>query len=261
MKRIHAVLAAAVCVLGVSVASAQNQNFEQAQQQQQQGQAAAQAMTSLSDMQIAAWLSVVNHGEVALGQLAENHAKSQQVKDLAREMVQKHTDFGQQLARFAGSLGNMQAGQQFGAQQQVAGQAAGQQATGQQPAAQHPANPQAGGQQNIQTLTSSTTNPPAFAGQVANAGGLNFIAAIQQIGTQCEQSLARELGEYQGAHFDKAYVGQQIGGHLDMIAKIRVLRQYASPQLQQVLAQGEQDAHHHLEQFKQLMKSLESDHS
>jgi predicted outer membrane protein len=237
MRWYQASLTAAVAMLVVSAAMAQNRNFDQQQQQQpqqQQGQFAEQGQPgmNLSDRQIATWLSVENHGEIAAAQLAEQHAHNQQVKDLAREMVKQHTDYGQQLTRFAGGMAAA------GTSQPGANQTAGQ-----------PAN---------QTLTSSTTNPSgAPTGQAGMNQGLNFVAVIQQIGQQCQQSLSRELGEAQGAEFDQCFVGQQIGAHRRMIDTLRVLRQYASPQLQQVLAQGEQTAQHHLDQYKQLLKTLE----
>jgi hypothetical protein len=117
---------------------------------------------------------------------------------------------------------------------------------------------QAGQQPANQTLTASVTNLPGSAVQAGTNQGLNFIAVIRQMDQQREQQLTRELGEKHGAEFDNCYVGQQIGAHMEMLDKIRVLRQYASPQLQQVLAQGEQTTQQHLDQFKHLMKSLES---
>ncbi|HEY5313081.1 MAG TPA: DUF4142 domain-containing protein [Pirellulales bacterium] len=240
MRWLSASFTAALGFVFVSAALAQNQNFGQ-QQQPQQGQAAAQGQAggSINDRQIATWLSVENHGEIAVAKLAEQHAHNKQVKDLAREMVKQHTDFGQQLMRFAGGMATAETNQP-GAQQTVG----------------QPAN---------QTLTSSTTNlPGATGGQADMAGmhqGLNFVAVIQQIGQQGRQSLSRELGETQGAEFDEAFVGQQIGAHRRLLDTLHVLRQYASPQLQQVLAQGEQTSQHHLDQYKQLMKTFESKRS
>lgn len=246
MRCFRASLTAAVALLVVSTAMAQNRNFDQrpgqqpaerqlqqGQPQQQQFSTGGQASANLNDMQIAAWLSAGNRGEIAAGHLAEQHATNQQVRDLAKEMIKQHTDFGQHLMRFAGGMANQQAG----TQQQVAGQ---------------PAN---------QTLTSSVTGQAGTVGQSGTSQGLNFIAVIQQMDQNREQALSRDLGEKHGAEFDKCYVGQQIGAHMEMLDKIRVLRQYASPQLQQVLAQGEQTTQHHLDQFKQVMKSLESNRS
>ena len=268
MRRMYVSVPVAVCLLSVSAAFAQNQNFGQTQQQpgQQQGQFAGQDQTAAnpSDMQIAAWLLVGNHEEVALAKLAQQHAHSQKVKDIAREMDEQHMQFIGQLHRFTGAraetIGAQQnAGQQFGSQQAGAQQPAVQQPGAEQPGARQSVAGQAvAGQPANQTLTSSITNNPNATGM---GQGLNFVAVIQQMGQQCEQSLAREMSEYQGAEFDKAYAGQQIGAHLAMLTKLRVLRQHASPQLQQVLAQGEKTTQHHLDQFKQLMKSLESDKS
>lgn len=294
MRRFYTSLAAAVALLVVSTAMAQNQNLQNYRGQNQaqgQGQGAgqiggqAQAGGNLSDMQIAAWLLVGNHEEIVLSQFGEQHAHSQKVKDLAREFEQKHTQLAEQLMHFAGPLASPdmaqagaagqgsqnpqagavgapnQAGQQFG--QQAAGQqAAGQQFAGQQPGvpgqAGTPGQPGVAGQPaagNFQTLTSATTGQPGI------AQGLNFTMVLQQIGQQCEQSTTQDLGKEQGAKFDKCFVGQQIGAHMGMLAKLRVLKQYASPQLQQILAQGEQTTEHHLQQLKDEMKNLESKHS
>lgn len=256
MRCLKASMTAAVALLAVSVAMAQNQNFGQNQGQQQQGQqqqgqaAQGQSYGNLSDMQIAAWLLVGNHEEIVASQLAEQRASSQKVKDLARQMGQQHSDLVQHLMQFAGPLASpamAQAGQ-------AGAQAAQQNPQGQQLGGRQ----QAGGQQGqgFQALTSSTTGQAGGQSQ-----GLNFVTVIQQIGQQCEQSLSQDLSQKQGAEFDKCFVGQQITAHMQMLDKLRVLRQYASPQLQQVLAQGEQATQHHLDQLKSEMKSLESSRS
>ena len=61
----------------------------------------------------------------------------------------------------------------------------------------------------------------------------------------------------QGAEFDKCYIGQQIGAHVGMLAQLRGSKSFANPELQAVIAEGEQMATKHLEEAKKIMAELE----
>jgi len=108
----------------------------------------------------------------------------------------------------------------------------------------------------------------AFSSQPTNAhpgqpalegprGGLNFLEVQKQIAAECLSTANREMGAKQGAEFDKAYIGSQIGAHYKMIDTCKVLRNYASPELQKLVNSGLQTAEHHVDEAKSLMRSLE----
>jgi len=97
--------------------------------------------------------------------------------------------------------------------------------------------------------------------QFEQGRGLNFLAIEQQIARQCETSILRDLKDKQGEHFDKAYIGWNIGAHIHMLDALKVVRSHASPQLQQTLAQAEQETQQHLDHFKKLMHQVDSNTS
>lgn len=96
---------------GVALAQVQNpkppQQPGQNQAQPRQGgqpagqRAAGSTQTNLADTQIAGWLLVDNHGEVALARLAQQKAHSDDVKQFATKMVEDHTKFIDKLQPFA----------------------------------------------------------------------------------------------------------------------------------------------------------------
>jgi putative membrane protein len=89
----------------------QQQNFAQpGQAQQSQTQMGQRYQTNKpvvgneatsADFEIASCLIVDNQGEIALGKLAQDHAKDNDVKEFGERMVKDHTDFLQKLEKFA----------------------------------------------------------------------------------------------------------------------------------------------------------------
>lgn len=242
--------------------AAQYQNQAQGQPQlQQQGAqqqpGGPQAGAQLGDAQIAAFLNGGNKAEVILGRLAEQKAQSKDVKDMARQMVEQHTQLWQQLNQVAAAAG-------LGSQSL---DATPDQATGPNQAGQFQGQPQQAGFQGqppqAGQFQGQPQQPGQFAGQpgqpaMQGAQGLDFFAIDRQICKACLDSLTREFQDKQGADFDKGYVGWNIGAHMQMLDKIKVVRNYASPQLQQMLSTAEQQTRNHLEHFKKLMQQLES---
>ncbi len=82
--------------------------------------------TNYTDSQFAGVLIVDNQGEIALGKLAEQKSGNKDIKQFAQMMVKDHTDFMQQLEKFARTQGqNAYSGanmpQATGIQQQASG--------------------------------------------------------------------------------------------------------------------------------------------
>jgi predicted outer membrane protein len=88
-------------------------------------------------------------------------------------------------------------------------------------------------------------------------GGLNYMEVQKQIAAECLASHTRELNAKQGTEFDRAYIGSQIGAHMHMIDTCKVLRNYASPELQKVVDNSLQTAERHVDEAKTLMRSLD----
>lgn len=96
-------------------------------------------------------------------------------------------------------------------------------------------------------------NPSNRADQTGSDKGL---ALLQKVKSECLQLTQKELAEHKGADFDKAYVGQQIGAHLGMLAQLRGSMSFASPELQKVIAEGEKMTVMHLTEAKKLMAQI-----
>jgi len=92
-------------------------------------------------------------------------------------------------------------------------------------------------------------------------GQLDWVAIKHQIGEQCLASLKKELGQKQGAEFDKCFMGHQIAAHMKVIDELKVLRNYASSDLQQKLDKEVQGAEQHLQLAKQIEHKLKENPS
>lgn len=73
---------------------------------------------------------------------------------------------------------------------------------------------------------------PARQGQ---GGRLDWLSIHQQIADQCLNTVKQELSKKSSHDFDECFMGQQIGAHIAVIDKLKVLRNYASSDLQQKL--------------------------
>lgn len=86
-----------------------------------------------------------------------------------------------------------------------------------------------------------------------------LVQISQQICDKQSQSAKQMLQEKEGQEFDMAYVGMQIVGHDWMVAELQALQNVGSPEFQQLVRQAEQKTQEHLEQAKQLAKTLQGD--
>jgi hypothetical protein len=60
----------------------------------------------------------------------------------------------------------------------------------------------------------------------------------------------------QSSNFDQAYMGSQIGAHIDAIAHLETFRSYASDELRQVIQESHSMAQDHLRQATELVEEL-----
>jgi hypothetical protein len=94
-------------------------------------------------------------------------------------------------------------------------------------------------------------------GAMSGGMGNQFVQIKQEIARRCGELTQRELSNHQGAAFDKAYVGQQIIQHIDMLAALQTFEQHASGNLQQTIRQGVDATERHLTQARQIMQQLD----
>ncbi|HZZ29910.1 MAG TPA: DUF4142 domain-containing protein [Pirellulales bacterium] len=185
-------------------------------------------MAMNADSQLSGCLIVDNQGEIALGQLAEQKAKDKDVKDFGQKMVKDHTEFMQQLERFAGTQGG----------------------PGRDPEARN----------TVSTQTAATeTAVPGSTTQPLGSQQLNFVMLKQEIGQKLLDMVKKDLNEKEGSEFDKCYIGGQIGAHMQVLATLEVVRNQASPELAAVLDKGIETTKSHLEHAKKIAKALEKE--
>ncbi len=85
------------------------------------------------------------------------------------------------------------------------------------------------------------------------------MAMLQKVKSECLSLTMQELQEHQGAEFDKAYVGQQLGAHIAMLAELRGSKSFASPELQKIIAEGEKMTMAHMEKAKEIMGQIKDE--
>lgn len=85
------------------------------------------------------------------------------------------------------------------------------------------------------------------------------MAMLEKVKSECLSLTEQELGEQHGADFDKAYIGQQLGAHVAMLAELRGSKSFASQELQSIISEGEKMTLAHMEKAKEIMGKLKED--
>ena len=197
---------------------------------------------------IAVCLALGNQEEVALGQFAKDRAQNPEVKQFAQMMVQEHQQAISQLQQASPQLASMnlnlsaQGGATPGASNSNRG--AGSATTSSTPTT------------GSITSTSANQRNTATAGGGADGQTQQHVQFAQEVKQQCLQLTTAELGRKQGAEFDKAYIGQQLVAHTQMLATLQAAQRHASSELQPIIQQGTQMTEHHLAQARQIMEQL-----
>jgi len=194
-----------------------NQNQQQNPQQRTanfRGESAGQSNAQAIDGQLAACLILGNQEEIALGKFASQHASSDKVKKFAQMMVDQHTQAASQLKQFA--------------------------------------------PQGVSLELSQTGNNQAHNERTAANGsdqvGQQMLTIMRDAKQECLNMTEKELGQKRGEEFDHAYIGQQMGGHVQMIAALTAFEKHASPELQRVVSEQKKTAEQHLDHLKGLVE-------
>jgi hypothetical protein len=99
------------------------------------------------------------------------------------------------------------------------------------------------------------------AGHQGQGGRLDWLSIHQQIADQCLTTVKSELSKKSTQDFDECFMGQQIGEHIAVIDKLKVLRNYASNDLRQKLEKELQTAESHLQTALQIEHKLKGESS
>jgi predicted outer membrane protein len=192
------------------------------------------------DTQLATWLAVDNEGEIEIGKFAAQRAQSDEVKKFAQQMVDHHTDFLKKLQHMV----------------PIASKGA---ATAPGKAAQDQKRTTRPEDTTKRTETAQTRpgeDTTIRRGYLDPDGRIDLARLKQEIGQNCVQTLKKELGEKSSDEFDKCYLGQQILAHLEMADTLKVMKNFASPELRDLIADGEKTTLQHLDEAKDIMKHL-----
>jgi predicted outer membrane protein len=169
-----------------------------------------------ADRKIALLMANCNKAEVKLARYALNRAESSEVRSFADSLQQDHDITLRQLRRFA---------------PEIAGSDSADITRGYEP----------------EQRRSSDTRP---------ARAWDDATVAQQISERLVRKARDELSEKDGWEFDHTFVGQQLVAHQQDIAKLEVYRQYASPELRQVIDESIQIAEGHEQEARELANEL-----
>ncbi len=186
----------------------------------QTGQASQAGAAASLDEGIATCIALGNQEEIALAQFAEGRVQNERVKEFVQMMIKDHRAALQKLHQVAPQLASQNLELQ-------AGQGA---------------------------VTAARATP----GQTAGGMNAQMTALQRRVAQECLTLTQKELGEREGADFDRCYIGQQIGAHIATLAKLRGSREFASGQLQQFIQEAERTVEGHLAKAKEIGKELEA---
>ncbi len=184
------------------------------------------------DRMVANQLLEMSKGEVELANFALQHTQNDQVKQFAQQMIEDHSKLDSELAKFASPELSQNAKE--GNSPPQPGTAAAQPAKSPNPNERDSAN----------------------RGNETAAGGEKAVQLCEDIGKQVGSGVTKELSQYQGSDFDRAYTGQQFWGHVTFIGVAKGAEKHVSPELQQVISQGASTAEKHLDHCRKLIRDL-----
>jgi predicted outer membrane protein len=190
---------------------------------------------------IAVCLALGNQEEAALGKFAQDRAQHPEVKQFAQMLVQEHQQAVQKIQQAVPQVASLNL--QLSAQGDASNRGAG-------------------------SATTSTASAQSSGEQRNSASGVNagdqtqqMVQLAQEIKQECYNLTTAELGQKQGADFDKAFIGQQLVAHTQMLAHLKTYQKHASSQLQPIIQEGTQMTEHHIAQARQIMQQLSASDS
>lgn len=184
------------------------------------------------DSHVADCLILSNQEEIALLKFGIERTKNNKVKELAQSMIQDHEKALGELREFASP------------------QHANEELT-------------AFKEGDREVATREARKVPADAADDA-AGGQNSLMAklhrmTKRAHEQCLVLSREELTKYQGHEFDQAFLGQQLGMHTGMLAKLKAAQEETSGELSQWTGKAQETTKKHKDHLEKLMNDLAKD--
>ena len=189
-----------------------------------------------ADPAIAQCLAIDNEEEIAMAQLAASKTKNDKVRQFAEMLIKDHSGLLPQWQPFGASIARL-------------GPAAAQTANRNPNQPRLPAFNEA---RTARTDDRAVTQP----GDTA-ATGFDFLTVKRRIAEECLAQAQKHWGEHKAEECDMAFVGYQIAAHGHMLAELKVVRDYASPELQAVIDKAAEATRMHLDHAKDLIRKLD----
>lgn len=191
---------------------------------------------SLTDNQIATWLTLCNESEVRLGQFAAKKAHDKDVQQFAKKLADEHSQLAAQFRKFAPDAPQLT--------QANIGERSDRDAR------------REGDKTAATERRSNSIVPGARTAAVDTQHGLPMKEICHQLAEKSLAAMEQELSHKDGSQFDHCFVGGQIFSHVNMLNTMQVLRPYASPELAKVIDEGIQGTQQHLAHVKKMAEQF-----
>jgi predicted outer membrane protein len=186
------------------------------------------------DSHVADCLILGNQEEIALLKFGMERTKSDQVKELAQSMIKDHEKAISELREFASP--------QHANVELTADESSGRDVASTREARKVPAE---------------ADNAPAQGGQNNLLSKMHRMAKRSH--EQCLTLSREELSKYKGHEFDQAFLGQQLGAHIGMLAKLKAAQEETSGELSSWTGKAQETTKKHKDHLEKLMNDLAKD--
>jgi predicted outer membrane protein len=215
------------------------------------------------DSHVADCLILHSQEEIALLKFARDKTDNKDVQQFADMAIKDHEKGINDLQKFAGRQA---------ADLQVTGENRAETTTRTTRETLKPATTDAAGQparpvqppraQNVPAQNGAAIAAAPAADADANMGSMSdrMFQIEHQAVQNCLSMTKEELAKQKGDHFDKAFLGQQIGMHIGMLAHLKALKGNVSGELQQVVDANWKAASQHKDKAEKLMDQIHHDH-
>jgi predicted outer membrane protein len=191
---------------------------------------------------IASCLQIANSEEIELAKFAQQHVSDPEVKAFADHLLKDHNQLLTDLQGVHPSQSNQAKGDNVRQSRALAEDSVEDANTRRLEQDQGVRNQQATAIEDVDSNTS---------------GMMSQVHEMQKVASEaCLRLTKEELERHQGADFDKAFVGMQIGTHIGMLAKLEAGSKMASPQLKSTLQNATEMTQKHLEVARQLCAKM-----
>jgi len=183
--------------------------------------------TDRFDSHVADCLILGNQEEIALLKFGIERTKNKDVKELAQSMVKDHEDAISKLRQFASP--------------------------------ENANKDLTADQSNSRDVVTREARKVPSADDSSSSRGDTFSRMHHLMRRAHEQCLIlnrEELTKYEGHHFDEAFLGQQLGAHIGMLATLKAAQEDTSSDLSNLTAQLQETTKKHRDHLDKLMNNL-----